>query len=80
MAVGTRGERPCLSPKTSARAGALCCYAMSKSEATSEFCLLIIFSGCGDAERVLVREFAGDEARPLGPVLGYCGPLGVSEW
>jgi len=32
------------------------------------------------AERVLVRAFAGDEARPLGPVLGECSPLGVAEW
>ena len=30
--------------------------------------------------RVLVRAFAGDEARPLGPVLGEGGPLGVAEW
>ena len=60
----------CFSPKTSARAGALCCDAMSKSEVPSKFCLLIIFSCYGGAERVLVRAFAGDEARPLGPVLG----------
>ena len=30
--------------------------------------------------RVLLRAFAGDEARPLGPVLGEGGPLGVAEW
>ena len=30
--------------------------------------------------RVLVSAFAGDEARPLGPVLGEGGPLGVAEW
>ena len=30
--------------------------------------------------RVLVRAFAGDEARPLSPVLGEGGPLGVAEW
>ena len=29
---------------------------------------------------VLVRAFAGDEARPLSPVLGEDGPLGVAEW
>ena len=27
-----------------------------------------------------MRAFAGDEARPLGPVLGEGGPLGVAEW
>ena len=37
-------------------------------------------TGVGDAERVLVRAFAGDEPCPLGPVLGGCGPLGVAEW
>ena len=30
--------------------------------------------------RVLLRVFAGDEARPLSPVLGEGGPLGVAEW
>ena len=29
---------------------------------------------------MLVRAFAGDEARPLCPVLGEGGPLGVAEW
>ena len=31
-------------------------------------CLLIILSCCVGAKRVLVRAFAGDEARPFGPV------------
>ena len=30
----------------------------------SMLCLLIILSCCGGAKRVLVRAFAGDEARP----------------
>ena len=29
--------------------------------------------------RVLLRAFTSDEARPLGPVLGEGGPLGVSD-
>ena len=63
-------KRRCFSPKTSARASALCCNAMSKSEVPSKVCLLIIFSFCVGAKTVLVRAFAGDEARPFGPVLG----------
>ena len=39
---------------------------MSKSEVPSKFCLLIILSCCVGAKRVLVRAFAGDEARPFG--------------
>ena len=37
-------------------------------------------TGAGDAERVLVRAFAGDEARLLGPVLGGVRPLSLAEW
>ena len=70
MAVERGDKSRRFSSKTSARAGALCCYAMSKSEVPSKFCLLIIFSCCGDAKMVLVRAFAGDEARPFSPVLG----------
>ena len=69
MAVGTRGERRCLSPKK-ARA-TLCCNAMNESDVPSKFSLLIIFSCFGDVEAVLVRAFAGDEARPPGPVLTW---------
>jgi hypothetical protein len=29
---------------------------------------------------MLVRAFAGDEALPLGPVLGVLCPLGVAKW
>ena len=53
MVVGTRGERRCLSPKTSARAGALWCNAMNESEVPSKLCLLIIFLCYGDAERLI---------------------------
>ena len=73
MAVGTTGERRCLSPKN--KRACVCCVvyrsnAINESEVPSKVCLLIIFSCLGDAERVLVRAFAGDEARPFGPVLG----------
>ena len=53
-----------------------------RSNAVTDFamCVCYVKHRVGDAERVLVRAFAGDEARPLGPVLGECGPLGVAEW
>ena len=35
--------------------------------------------GADDVDRVLVRAFAGDEARPLDPLLGECGPLGAKR-
>ena len=37
-------------------------------------------TGVDGAEGMLLRAFAGDEAHPLGPVLGECGLLVVAEW
>ena len=44
---------------------------MNESDVPLKFCLLIIFSCCGDVETVLVWAFARDEARPLGAVLTW---------
>ena len=64
-----RGEKGGASLQKQTRA-ALCCNAMNESDVPLKFCLLIIFLCCGDVETVLVWAFAGDEARPLGSVLG----------
>ena len=50
---------------------------MSNAVIDFAMCVCYVKHRVGDVERVLVRAFAGNEARPLGPVLGECGPLGV---